>query len=314
MDVAPLLKIYRLVDGRITIDTAAAAVYAARERLSRPEFDIDEPQVWDRVLSADEVRQSYARHFQPAPADDMQKRSSLTAAAWNIYHGGIHHTPEREGWDSRQIIAELIRRENIDIVMMQETYSTGDYIAAELGFCFATTIDWDNLNQGANISVLSRFPIEEVHVPPGSAFMNVAARIRLSETQDIWAMSNWYGMRNFPEVFAFHESRLAEADRVPILFGGDFNAVPHTDGGDSPASRQLAEAGFTDAFRHLHPDVDAHPGVTHDNGRRIDQLYFKGAGLTNTSTTVISTWPTRFPSDHYLIKSVFELENSTVDE
>jgi endonuclease/exonuclease/phosphatase (EEP) superfamily protein YafD len=259
-------------------------------------------------LTHQEVAGSYAQPFQPAatPLDD--KLESLTACAWNIYHGGIHQTIEEHGWDSRQVIVDLIRREDIDIILMQETYSAGDYIAAELGYYFATTIDWDYLNQGANISVLSRYPIEDVYVPPGSAFMNVAAKIRVSRTQHIHAMSNWYGMRNFPEVFEYHESRFADADRIPVLFGGDFNAVPHTDGGDSPASRRLHEAGFTDAYRSLHPDVSAHPGFTHRSGRRIDQLYFKGSGLTNTATTVLSTWPTQFPSDHYLIKSVFELD------
>ena len=137
--------------------------------------------------------------------------------------------------------------------------------------------------------------------------MNIGARVAISETQDLWVMSNWYGMRQFPEVFAFHESRFAESATTPILFGGDFNAVPHTDGGNSPASRAMLDAGFTDAFRSLFPDVERFPGATHRSGRRIDQLYYKGAGLRNTSTRVIDSWPTGFPSDHYLIRSVFEL-------
>ena len=40
-------------------------------------------------------------------------------AAFNIHHGGKHETIEEDGWDSRELIAEIIRRENIDIVMMQ---------------------------------------------------------------------------------------------------------------------------------------------------------------------------------------------------
>lgn len=309
MEVAPLLKIYGLVDGRITIDRAAAVAYGDRERLDAPSFDIDELTVWNRALAPDEVTRSYAQHYQPSGVEVARRLESLTASAWNIFHGGIHQSIEAHGWDSRQAIIDLIQREEIDVVMMQETYSSGDYIAAELGYYLATTIDWDNLNQGANISVLSRYPIEEVHVPPGSAFMNVAAKIRLSQTQHIYAMSNWYGMRNFPEVFAYHEARFEDANRIPILFAGDFNAVPHTDGGDSQASRRLLEAGFIDAYRSLYPDVENHPGITHRSGSRIDQLYFKGAGLTNTSTTVLSTWPSLFPSDHYLIKAEFEFDD-----
>ena len=76
----------------------------------------------------------------------------------------------------------------------------------------------------------------------------------------------------------------AEIGQEVSIVGGDFNAVPHTDGGDSPASPIMLGAGFTDAFRSLHPDVQQNPGATHRNGRRIDQLYYKGAGLRNTST------------------------------
>ncbi len=68
-------------------------------------------------------------------------------------------------------------------------------------------------------------------------------------------MSNWYGMPQFSDVFDFNKNRFEDSDRIPALFGGDFNAVPHTDGGNSPASGIMLESGFTDAFRSLYPDV-----------------------------------------------------------
>ena len=120
-------------------------------------------------------------------------------------------------------------------------------------------------------------------------------------------MSNWYGMRQFPEVFDFQKSRFEKSDTIPTLFAGDFNAVPHTDGGKSLASKELLNAGFKDAFRTFYPDVQKYPGYSHRNGRRIDQLYYKGKGLKNTSTKIISTWPDGFPSDHFLIISKFDL-------
>ena len=63
----------------------------------------------------------------------------------------------------------------------------------------------------------------------------------------------------------------AESGAVPTLFGGDFNALPHTDGGDSLASRTLMDAGFTDALRSLYPDVEKYPGHSHRSGTRIHQ-------------------------------------------
>jgi endonuclease/exonuclease/phosphatase family metal-dependent hydrolase len=311
MEAAPLRQIYALVDGRVIMRRDVAARYARRERLESPEADIDELAIWDRMLSAEEVRASYAAHAEPADVALPEDVATLTAAAWNIWHGGKHFTREEHGWDSRERIAEVITEEGVDVVMMQETYSSGDFIAAELGYYFATTVDWDYLNQGANISVLSRYPIRDVFVQEDSPFQNVGTRVALSRTQDIYVMSNWYGMNQFPAVFDFHRSRFAEADSVPVLFGGDFNAIPHTDGGPSPASRALLDAGFTDAYRSLHSDVDEWPGPTHRSGRRIDQLYYKGSGLKNTSTRVISTWDRGFPSDHFLILSRFDLDYRT---
>ncbi len=307
MEAAPLLKIYSLVDGKVTINDQVARTISERERLYPTDFDIDNLTVWRRALPAEEVLASYSEHFELAVTDLDKKRNSITTGVWNIFHGGKHFTVDEHGWDSRVAIAEIIEREGLDVVMLQETYSSGDFIAAELGYYFATTVDWDYLNQGANISVISRYPIREVRVPEESAFMNVAARIAISETQDVWVMSNWYGMNQFANVSQFHENRFAGTAKTPVFFAGDFNAVPHTDGGKSPASKAMQEAGFTDAFRSLYPDVEKTPGFSHRSGSRIDQLYFKGADLRHTSTRVIDSWPIGFPSDHFLIRSVFEL-------
>jgi endonuclease/exonuclease/phosphatase (EEP) superfamily protein YafD len=121
-------------------------------------------------------------------------------------------------------------------------------------------------------------------------------------------------MGQFPAVFDFHKSRFDNSDKIPILFGGDFNSVPHTDGGKSPASKKMLEEGFTDAFRSLYSDVQKYPGYSHRSGRRIDQLYYKGKGLKNISTKVVSSWPTGFPSDHFLIVSKFDLNYSSVEK
>ena len=309
--IALVARLYALIDGEIVVRTEAAREVAEAEKLSPPDFEMDELRIWDREISPSELSAAYTEHHAPNERALQEQMSTLTAAVWNIWHGGKHWTVPLDGWDSRVAIAEMIEEEGADVVMMQETYSSGDFIAAELGYYFATTVDWDYLNQGANISVLSRYPITEVRVPEGSPFQNVGTRVTISRTQDLYVMSNWYGMDRFSDVFDFHQARFAESDVVPTLFGGDFNAVPHTDGGDSPASLVLLGAGFTDAYRSLHPDVEGDPGPTHRNGQRIDQLYYKGVGLTNTSTAVISARPGGFPSDHSLIVARFDLDYRT---
>ncbi len=309
--VALIFRLYRLENGKISIDRQVAKHLAQREVLKRPTFDMDELKLWDRVISPEEISASYSRYFPSSTVSQPKSRKSLVAGAWNIFHGGLHQSVERDGFDSRQVIIDLLKREKIDVLMMQETYSSGDYVAAELGYYFATTIDWDNMSQGANISVLSRYPIKDVFVPPKSTFMNVGTKVSLSQSQDIYVMSCWFGMRNFEDVFNFQQKRFDESDSIPTLLAGDFNAVPHTDGGKSPASEKLLDYGFTDAYRSQYPDVEEFPGYTHRSDRRIDQMYFKGKGLKHLSTEVHSDWPSKFPSDHYLMRSEFELDYST---
>lgn len=305
----PVNKIFSLKDGKVVINEAAGRHFTKNEQLFASDFSMDELAIWKETLRADDVLNTYNVYKQSKPFKLSNKIENFTVGVWNIWHGGIHWSVEKDGWDSRMRIVEMIREKDLDVVLMQETYSNGDFIAAELGYYFATTSDWDYKYQGSNISVLSRYPIREVKVFEETEFNNVGVKLAISKFQEVWAMSNWYGMNNFSKVFDFHESRFVTADSIPVFFGGDFNAIPHTDGGDSPASKKLLEEGFTDAFRSLHPSVDDNPGFTHLGNVRIDQLYYKGEGLVNETTEVISKWPKGFPSDHYLIVSKFKLKD-----
>ncbi|MFC1555935.1 endonuclease/exonuclease/phosphatase family protein [candidate division KSB1 bacterium] len=309
----PVSKIYSLKGKKVVINNRIAKSYTKSEELNPSDFTMDELSIWEKTLSVEEVWNGYLQ-YQNAESAKLEKNiKTLTVGVWNIWHGGQHWSLEEDGWDSRKRIAEMIRKENIDVILMQETYSSGDFIAAELGYYYAASSDWDYRMQGENISVISRYPIKEVHVTEATEFNNVGCKLVISETQEIYAMSNWYGMPQFTDVFDFHKGRFEESDNIPILFGGDFNAVPHTDGGNSPASEKMLESGFMDAFRSLYPDVQKYPGYSHRGGRRIDQLYYKGIGLKNIATKVVSSWSSGFPSDHFLIISKFDLNYSTVD-
>jgi len=306
-NLKPISKIYSLKNTKVVINKSAAMSFTMSEKLYPSDFTMDKLSIWERVISAEEVMDSYSKLRKTRPIKLVKNLKALTVGVWNIWHGGKHFDTQKENADSRLCIAEILKKNDVDVILMQETYSSGDFIAAELGYYFATTSDWDYCYQGANISVISRYPIKEIKVSKETEFNNVAVKLAISETQEIYAMSNWYGMAQFPTVFDFHKSRFDNSDKIPILFGGDFNSVPHTDRGKSPASKKMLEEGFTDAFRSLYLDVKEYPGASHRSGRRIDQLYYKGKGLKNISTKVISSWPTGFPSDHFLIISKFDL-------
>ena len=304
----PISKIYSLKNGKVVINTYYAKKFTQEEQLFPSDFLMDNLTFFDKELIAEEVLNTYKKYKKTEKEIPKRKLEKLTVGVWNIWHGGKHFTIDSDGWDSRKRIAEIFKKNKVDVILMQETYSSGDYIAAELGYYFATTSDWDYRLQGSNISVISRYPITELDVPKKAEFVNVAAKISLSATQEIYAMSNWYGMTSFPIVYEHHKKKFNNSDKIPVFFGGDFNAVPHTDGGNSIASKKMLKAGFIDAYRYLHPNINDFPGFTHQWANRIDQLYYKGKGLKNTSTKVLHAWEEGFPSDHYMILSMFELK------
>jgi endonuclease/exonuclease/phosphatase family metal-dependent hydrolase len=304
----PISKIYALKAGKIVINDDKARFFTKNEKLFPSDFAMDQLVIWDRSISSEEVLELYNTFKNDDPFRLSKNLKNINIGVWNIWNGGLHWSIEEDGWDSRMRIAEMIREKHIDVVLMQETYSAGDFISAELGYYFATTSDQDYRYQGSNISVLSRYPIKEIKVLTETAYNNVAVKLAISETQEIWAISNWYGMSQFPAVFDFHKLRFENTHHIPVLFGGDFNAIPHRDGGKSMASEMMIAAGFTDAYRNLYPDISKYPGPTHRRGSRIDQLYYMGKGLKNNKTEVISSWPGGFPSDHFLILSKFKLK------
>mgnify|MGYP000539545095 FL=1 len=114
MKVAPMRHLYELVDGEVVIQHEAALRYTARERLDPPAFDIDELSVWDRALTAQDVRDLYASYALPTEPPLDEELAALTACAWNIHHGGIHETVDEDGWDSRRAIVDLIQRDRGD--------------------------------------------------------------------------------------------------------------------------------------------------------------------------------------------------------
>ena len=68
---------------------------------------------------------------------------------WNIWHGG------REDGDKvgPQRVVEIIKQSKADVIAMQETYGSGEWISEQLGFHFHP--------RGTNVSIFSRYPVLE---------------------------------------------------------------------------------------------------------------------------------------------------------
>lgn len=142
--------------------------------------------------------------------------------------------------------------------------------------------------------------------------------------------------REIAAVLEDMERRLPEGARVLLL--GDFNAPSHRDWAVPtartyglavpwPVTLAIESAGFTDAFRLLHPSPEARPGFTYspvsraDNDHvpsdRIDMVFARGPGLRvcevlvvgepgPLSDVAVSPWP----SDHRAVLASLDWDDA----
>ncbi len=254
--------------------------------------DVDDIRVEPGVIPRTQVADEFASHFgeerRPAP-DAVWNGRPLRVLAWNIWHGG-----RRKGRDEGvQRVHEVIEACGADIVLMQETYGSGPRISGRLGF--------DYYLRSSNLSVMSRFPIVDVH-QLGPPFRFGGVTIELRPGVEVQAYSLW--INHLPSVQKLLEEgatadeiaaaddqtrgkemrailaelmpHLAKTPDVPVIVGGDFNSGSHLDWTPAaaelenhagrvvawPVSCAMAEADFVDTYRAAHPDPVEYPGLT----------------------------------------------------
>ncbi len=252
---------------------------------------IDEFQVWGITLSPRNIKNEFEKYSRASEEAEMET-DFLTVVNWNIWHGGTHFLKDKDGFDGIERITKLIRDAGADIVLMQETYGAGSRISSSLGFYYYEAGSTIGAVWGANLSVMSRFPFEDAYMVETQsnygnnyAFNNGGVKIRLSKHKSVIAFSNWYNGRkpeDLDSALTAWPGLINHSDEVPVIFGGDFNSISHLDDdkGKSGHSKLMANAGFIDSYRHIHPDILRYPGYSNGgNSARIDYIYFKGKGL-----------------------------------
>ncbi len=284
---------------------------------------IDQLQVSKVTLSPEQVKKAFKKHGKIKKEPEMIN-DILTVLNWNIWHGGSHFLKERDGFDGVERIIEMIKKSGADIVMMQETYGSGSKISSNLGYYYYEASSTIGAVWGANISVMSRFPIEDVYMieersnyGKNYAFNNGGAKIGLSKHKKIIVFSNWYNGRK-PEdldgaLKAWGEL-VDDADNIPIVWAGDFNSVSHLDDGvgKSGHSRLMTNAGFKDSYRELYPDAKIYPCYSAPrNEDKIDFIYYKGDRLKLIEAgKIIENFKGKntpeYPSDHLGLTSKFK--------
>jgi endonuclease/exonuclease/phosphatase family metal-dependent hydrolase len=272
-------------------------------------------------------------HPQVVPQADPPANAtsnSLKVMTWNIWRGG------RE--DGKEIgparVVDVIRDSGADLVAMQETYGSGEWIAKKLGFHFHP--------RGTNVSIFSRYPILEdlsvfeefkcvgalVDVPNVGpvAFYS----IWLPYAEDIWlpeirgksddaAMiaATQPSADDLQKMLAAIQERLADPKYrdVSLVIAGDFNSMSHLDWNSIameqygrviqwPTSRLMTAAQFRDAWRETNPKVNRaadatwSPRYPEQEQERIDFIYYRSANLRAINSQRIRTHAELFPSDH----------------
>jgi len=260
-------------------------------------------------------------------SDDPTK---LRVMQWNILHGGRDDGKE----EGPARVVEVIRDAKPDVVAMQETYGSGELISKSLGFYFKP--------RGTNVSILSRYPVVE-DISVYKEFCCVGALLELPDKSRIAFYSVWLGYskeiwekgtrtglgkeeilaackaseKDIAGILSGIKERLAAESyaKVPILICGDFNSMSHLDYTAEavgqygfeirwPTSVAMAEAGFTDSYRQLHPAVNRaadrtwSPRFPEQEKDRIDYIYYKGGSLKAEACSILEKHPVKFPSDH----------------
>jgi len=294
----------------------------------------------------------------PPPAAQAEPVRQLRVMAFNVWWGG------RKINDGLDKIVAAVVESGADVVAMQESNGAAAGIARRL--------DWYAYQPAHSVAIASRYPITTVFAPSlRKNGAGVRIRLSDDPPQDIvvWSVHLTafpYGpyeacyraadpdavmgtemAYRFKQIYSVLQAMKlyhgAEPE-LPIFLAGDFNTPSHLDWTEELAGRNcgyairypvtdaIATAGFTDAYRAIHPDPGSHPGLTwspifpkHDHELvvdlpepqdRIDYVFYKGAGVTPTDARVFVTGhPADFPnhkanewpSDHAAVIVDFEL-------
>ena len=241
----------------------------------------------DKVLDEEAVRKKCGKE-----ANVLQDTLLATTVpnikimTFNIYHGG-RELGEEVGVNR---VIDVIRQVSPDVIGIIETYGSGAIIADALGYYFYL--------RSSNLSIMSRYPIEETH-DFFKSFNCSAATIRISAKQKINYLNIWLDYlpntheqlqnRMSPDSIVAGEwkTRAKELNSIlkdmrkmiadtrrPLFVSGDFNIASHLDWGEDmktehdgyiiewPTSKLMEDAGFKDSYRVVHPDPSKKPCLT----------------------------------------------------
>ena len=276
------------------------------------------------------------------PNEALTKVSSIRVMTYNACRGGT-----AQGQPLSQS-AKMIELAQADIVGLQEIGDNVPKLAEILGWNHSGPFltRYEIVEQVNGIGKRPWYGIK-VKLPSGQHAYAFNAHLPNPPNQAYQLLGLKGGYRVYPKIDTEEEaiagakkargkyiSRLLKLIKSfavtedPIFVVGDFNEPSHLDWTEAaakaghhpmkvafPTSLMMAEAGFSDAYRTVHPDEVAKPGLTwspvyepaHPDHHfmRIDYVYFKGKGLKVTDAKIVGEDKEHadivvspYPSDH----------------
>lgn len=297
------------------------------------------------------------------PLHAQSEESSVKVMSYNIYRGG---TMRRQPLSQT---AKVIQEAKADIVGVQETRSPSGVNAEKLAQLLGWNHYVNPRNRVIltryEIVEEKRDGIK-VKLPSGQEAYIFNLHLPSNPYQPYQLLSikpKWHKHWDTPfiktEAEAIASARKARGGEIsallnqirslpdketPVFVVGDFNEPSHLDWTEKaaqsgrhpmkveyPNSKEMAKAGFTDAYRTVYPDEMKNPGFTwspmyktddptthHD---RIDFVYFKGKGVKVNGAKIVGESKenadivvTPYPSDHRAVLATFILHNQPSSE
>ena len=231
----------------------------------------------------------------PALAEDTV---NLRVMSFNIWYGGVQV--------SQADLVEILRASDADIIGLQEPDGQTAALAAAAGYPYVDLRRHiisrfplfdpklgERTETGQSVYPLAGLDADAPHVWAMVAPGKVVALGNLHLTSDPYGPDLLRDGSPLADVLQGEtDSRLAEIDPyaaalepliatgTPVIVTGDFNSPSHLDYTKAaiglrpamtaavpwPVSLRMADAGFSDAFRAVHPDPVARPGLTYSPG------------------------------------------------
>lgn len=322
-----------------------------------PGFSVTETYV-EILAQGDDGSKATAGFIIPVRPVGSPLIDQLKVLTFNMWNGGTRVNNYHE----KQV--RFLAKSGADLIALQEDQN-GRHVPR-----LAKALGWYYWASGGDTSMISKYPIVEdygvINRHSGGVRIALDGDDQQINLYDTHLGYNPYGPYDFcfdkmpmekvmereaqsgrtpqvKELLAAMDRHLKQADKVPVILAGDFNAPSHLDWVKAlaekncgffdvpwPTSTLPQEKGLIDSFRVAHPDPAVEQGLTWspinpwNGGRhrpepqdRIDYIYHKGKGLkVIESKKVLVGEPktdyrdNEWTSDHAAILTVYELSSN----